>query len=85
MACPSSALDLDQVLGDEPEHPAGESVDAVDEQVSARLADKAREGGLQPAPRPVGTSLHRKEITTILTPPRVQRPSCHGAMTLSDR
>src|SRR5918998_462919 len=40
------AVDLDKVLGDEPAGPAGDALDAVDEQLIARLAGKAREGGL---------------------------------------
>jgi transposase-like protein len=40
------AVDLDKVLGDEPAGPAGDGLDAVDEQLIARLAGKAREGGL---------------------------------------
>jgi putative transposase len=37
------AVDLDEVVGGEP---AGDGLDAVDEQLIARLAGKAREGGL---------------------------------------
>src|SRR5215217_8138378 len=37
------AVDLDKVVGGEP---AGDGLDAVDEQLIARLAGKAREGGL---------------------------------------
>src|SRR4051795_11713796 len=40
-------VDLDEVLGDEPATPAAEGLDAVDEQLIARLAGKARAGGLQ--------------------------------------
>jgi putative transposase len=40
------AVDLDEVLGGEPVAPASQSLDAVDEQLIARLAGKAREGGL---------------------------------------
>ena len=40
------AVDLDKVLGDEPVGPAGDGLDAVDEQLIARLAGRAREGGL---------------------------------------
>jgi putative transposase len=41
---PEQAVDLDQVLGDEP---ADDGLDAVDEQLIARLAGKARAGGLR--------------------------------------
>jgi putative transposase len=41
------AVDLDEVLGNEPVAPVDEGLDAVDEQLIARLAGKAREGGLQ--------------------------------------
>jgi hypothetical protein len=37
------AVDLDEVVGGEP---AGDGLDAVDEQLIARLAGRAREGGL---------------------------------------
>jgi putative transposase len=40
------AVDLDEVLGGESVAPASQSLDAVDEQTIARLAGKAREGGL---------------------------------------
>src|SRR5512133_4214055 len=40
------AVDLDEVLGDVPAAPATEGLDAVDEQLIARLAGRAREGGL---------------------------------------
>jgi len=40
------AVDLDEVLGGESVAPASQSLDAVDEQLIARLAGKAREGGL---------------------------------------
>jgi putative transposase len=44
---PEQVVDLDQVLGDGPAAPASEGLDAVDEQLIARLAGRAREGGLQ--------------------------------------
>lgn len=44
---PEQAVDLDVVLGNEPAAPADEGLDAVDEQLIARLAGKARVGGLQ--------------------------------------
>jgi transposase-like protein len=44
---PEQAVDLDEVLGAEPAVPAAEGLDAVDEQLIARLAGKARAGGLQ--------------------------------------
>src|SRR5688572_10232150 len=45
---PEQAVDLDVVLGNEPAAPGdGGGLDAVDEQLIARLAGKAREGGLQ--------------------------------------
>src|SRR3954467_8607340 len=40
-------VDLDEVLGDEPAAPAAGGLDAVDEQLIARLAGRARAGGLQ--------------------------------------
>jgi hypothetical protein len=52
---PEQAVDLDEVLGAEPAVPAAEGLDAVDEQLIARLAGKARAGGLQLAGR-VGCS-----------------------------
>jgi putative transposase len=39
------AVDLDELVGDEP--PGADVLDAVDEQLIARLAGRAREGGLQ--------------------------------------
>ena len=42
---PEPAVDLDQVLGEDPPVPAG-GLDVVDEQLIARLAGRAREGGL---------------------------------------
>lgn len=44
---PEQTVDLDVVLGNEPAAPADEGLDAVDEQLIARLAGKARVGGLQ--------------------------------------
>jgi hypothetical protein len=44
---PEQLVDLDQVLGDEPAAPASGSLDAVDEQLIARLVGRAREGRLQ--------------------------------------
>jgi hypothetical protein len=44
---PEQLVDLDQVLGDEPAAPASGSLDAVDEQLVARLVGCAREGRLQ--------------------------------------
>jgi hypothetical protein len=41
------AVDLDEALGDVPAAPATEGLDAVDEQLIARLAGRARESGLQ--------------------------------------
>jgi hypothetical protein len=38
------AVDLDELVGDEP--PGADVLDAVDEQLIARLAGRAREGGL---------------------------------------
>lgn len=38
------AVDLDEVLGGEPAKPARAGLDAVDEQLIARLAGRAREG-----------------------------------------
>jgi transposase-like protein len=43
---PEQLVDLDEVGGGEPAPPANEGLDAVDEQLIARLAGKAREGGL---------------------------------------
>ena len=43
---PEQLGDLDEVGGGEPAPPATEGLDAVDEQLIARLAGKAREGGL---------------------------------------
>src|SRR3954452_9539325 len=43
---PEQLVDLDEVGGGEPAPPATEGLDAVDEQLIARLAGKAREGGL---------------------------------------
>jgi hypothetical protein len=46
---PEQMVDLDVVLGEQPADPApgGGLLDAVDEQLIARLAGRAREGGLQ--------------------------------------
>ena len=44
---PEQAVDLDQVLRVEPVEPTSDGLDALDEQLIARLAGKAREGGLQ--------------------------------------
>jgi hypothetical protein len=44
---PEQVVHLDQVLGDEPAAPASGSLDAVDEQLIARLVGRAREGRLQ--------------------------------------
>lgn len=45
---PEQTVDLDAVLGEEPAGPARSGgLDAVDEQLIARLAGRAREGGLQ--------------------------------------
>ena len=41
---PEQVVDLDQVLGDEPAAPASGSLDAVDEQLIARLVGRARQG-----------------------------------------
>jgi len=44
---PEQTVDLDAVLGEEPAGPAPSGgLDAVDEQLIARLAGRAREGGL---------------------------------------
>ena len=43
---PEQVVDLDKIVGREPAMPASEGLDAVDEQLIARLAGKAREGGL---------------------------------------
>src|SRR4051812_28481984 len=43
---PEQAVDLDEVLDNEPVAPVDERLDAVDEQLIARLVGKAREGGL---------------------------------------
>jgi transposase-like protein len=43
---PEQLVDLDEVGGGEPAPPANEGLDAVDEELIARLAGKAREGGL---------------------------------------
>src|SRR5688572_11531624 len=42
---PEQAVDLDELTGDQPADGGG--LDAVDEQLIARLAGRAREGGLQ--------------------------------------
>ena len=44
---PEQVVDLDEVVGDEPVGPVAGGVDAVDEQLIARLAGRARAGGLQ--------------------------------------
>lgn len=44
---PEQVVDLDQVLGDVPAAPASGSLDAVDEQLIARLVGRAREGRLR--------------------------------------
>jgi transposase-like protein len=44
---PEQAQDLDQVLRVDPAEPTSDGLDALDEQLIARLAGKAREGGLQ--------------------------------------
>lgn len=44
---PEQAVDLDAVLGEDPVAPAGDELDPVDEQLIARLAGRARAGGLQ--------------------------------------
>lgn len=44
---PEQAVDLDAVLGEDPVVPAGDELDPVDEQLIARLAGRARAGGLQ--------------------------------------
>jgi putative transposase len=44
---PEQLVDLDEVGGGEPATPATDGLDAVDEQLIARLTGKAREGGLQ--------------------------------------
>jgi putative transposase len=43
---PEQAVDLDVVLGEEPAGPAPDGLDGVDEQLIARLAGRARAGGL---------------------------------------
>jgi putative transposase len=44
---PEQVVDLDEVVGDEPVGPVAGGLDAVDEQLIARLAGRARAGGLQ--------------------------------------
>ena len=44
---PEQVVDLDELVGDEPVRPAAGGLDAVDEQLIARLAGRARAGGLQ--------------------------------------
>jgi hypothetical protein len=44
---PEQAVDLDEMWDEEQAEPAGKGLDAVDEQPIARLAGKARDGGLQ--------------------------------------
>ncbi|WP_363320554.1 IS256 family transposase [Pseudonocardia sp.] len=44
---PEQVVDLDAVLGDEPVAPVGDELEPVDEQLIARLAGRARAGGLQ--------------------------------------
>jgi putative transposase len=45
-AMPEQLVDLDEVGGGDPVRPSTDALDAVDEQLIARLAGKAREGGL---------------------------------------